>query len=201
MEFEIIEESMVQVIDILKAINWSRFSRLCSSLGNELNDPQWRFMKAVFLENAVADYSHGMLEYVGDKERGCDFKIPSLANAKIEMKYTEGCLFVPKKTQLRGTTKQITLLNSRGTNTHSNLPEEYADYLLIVEMNGAAVISKEKLKEYVTSHGDSLTAKIPTDQLHIIFKPEDISTVVERKNLDIKQTMMNAIKEIIESNK
>jgi hypothetical protein len=201
MEFEIIEETIDQVKDILKSVDWQKFHELCTSLGSELNDRQWRFMKAIFLENAVADYSNDMIQYVGDTEIGCDLTIPSLSNTKIEMKYVEGCLFSGKKLLLRSITKEIKLLNSQGTNTHTNLPDHYSDYLLIVDMYGAALISKEKLKEYVTSHGDSLTAKIPTDQLHIIFKPEDILVMTERKNLHIKQTMMSAIKQIIQSNK
>jgi len=195
------ETKIVQVIDILKAIRWQKVHELCVSIGNELNDPQWRFLKAVFLENAVADYSDNMLTYVGDKEKGCDFKITSLDNLKIEMKYTQECLFHSKKLTLRDKTKQITLLNSRGTNTHLKLPEHYADYLLIVEMNGAALISKEDLQHYVSVHGDSLTATIPTDQLHIIYQPTDIMMMTEKKNLHIKETLMNTIIQIIQNNK
>lgn len=203
---ETIEETynkLFQVIDILKSIHWQKVHELCVSIGNELNDPQWRFLKAVFLENAVADYSDNMLTYVGDKEKGCDFKITSLDNLKIEMKYTQECLFTMKnkKLTLRDKTKQITLLNSRGTNTHLKLPEHYADYLLIVEMNGAALISKEDLQQYVSVHGDSLTATIPTEQLHIIYQPDDIIIMTEKKNLHIKETMMNTIIQIIQNNK
>ena len=139
------EKEITQVIEILKAVNWQKFHELCVSIGSELNDSQWRFLKAIFLENAVANYSNNTLIYVGDKEKGCDFKIPSLNNLKIEMKYTEECLFNRKKLELKNLTKQITLLNSRGTNTHRCLPEDYSDYLLIVEMNGAALISKNNL--------------------------------------------------------
>jgi len=195
------ETKIVQVIDILKVIRWQKVHELCVSIGNELNDPQWRFLKAVFLENAVADYSDNMLTYVGDKEKGCDFKITSLDNLKIEMKYTQECLFHSKKLTLRDKTKQITLLNSRGTNTHLKLPEHYADYLLIVEMNGAALISKEDLQHYVSVHGDSLTATIPTNQLHIIYQPTDIMMMTEKKNLHIKETLMNTIIQIIQNNK
>ena len=46
-----------QVIHVLQAIDWQRFNKLCASLGSELNDQQWRFLKAAFLERAVASYS------------------------------------------------------------------------------------------------------------------------------------------------
>lgn len=192
---------IAQVASMLKGIKWQKFHELCVSIGNELNDPQWRFLKAIFLENAVADYSDYLLTYVGDKERGCDFRIPSLGDLKVEMKYTEECLFSGKKMTLKPVTKSITLLNSRGTNTHSALPEDYSDYLLIVEMNGAAIVSKETLQKYVSVHGDSLTAKIPTEELHIVFQPGDITQLTEKKNLRIKETIMNTIIQIIQSNR
>lgn len=185
-----------ELIKILQNINWQKFHNLCSSLGNELNDPQWRFFKAIILENAVSEYSNKALTYVGDTEKGCDFRVESLDNLKIEMKYTEDCLY-GKKGELKKATKNITLLNSRGTNTHQGLPESYSDYLLIVEMNGAAIISKEVLQKYVSSHGDSLTAKIPSEKLHIIFKPSDITKLNQKINLHIKDSIMNIIKKII----
>jgi len=194
----VILEDNSQLIDILKSINWQRFATLCSSLGNELNDQQWRFLKAVFLENAVAEYSNGMLVYVGDEKNGCDFVVPSLNNAKIEMKYTAEALYCAKKTTIRDKCKAITLLNSKGTNTHSNLPESYADYLLIVETRGAALISKEKLKKYVVSNGDSLSAVVPTSELNIIFQPSDI-VISDKQDLKIKERFMSVITEIINS--
>jgi len=185
------------VAALLKQINWQRFSNVCSSVGKELNDPQWRFLKAVFLENAVAAYSNGALVYVGETEKGCDFIIPSLNNTKIEMKYTAEALFGPTKTKLKDNCKAITLLNSKGTNTHTNLPEHYADYLLIVEMRGAAIISKENLKKYVVANGDSLSATIPTSEMTLLFGPSDLKPV-EKHTLHIKSRLMSVIKEIID---
>ena len=194
--------SEIAIIDILKNVDWGRFSRLCTSLGGELNDPQWRFLKAVFLENAVAQYSGGMLTYVGESERGCDFMVPSL-NLKIEMKYMSEALYPGKKTTMRPNSKDITLMNSKGTNTHDSLPETYADYLLIVEQRGAAIISKENLKKYVKVNGDSLSAKIPTSELTVISQPSDLllgGAVAEAVDLKIKEKFGAIIMDIINSN-
>ena len=188
----------IQLIEILKSINWQKFYNLCISIGKELNDSQWRFLKAIILENGVAEYSNNKLSYVGDKEKGCDFIVETLGNIKIEMKYTEECLY-NKKYQLKKTTKNITLLNSRGTNTHSCLPENYSEYLLIVEMKGAALVSKEVLQKYVSVNGDSLTVKIPANELHIIFQPNEITQLTEKNELHIKTTIMNTITQIIQS--
>ena len=186
-----------KVIEIMKTIDWQMFHNSCKSIGTDFNSPQWRFLKATILEKAVAKYSNGMLRYVGEEERGCDFMIDSLDNAKIEMKYTEECLFGGREKSLKKITKQITLLNSRGTNTHTNLPETYSDYLLIVEMNGAAIIKKETLKEFVVSNGDSLSAKIPIDKLHIIFSPRDIDTTQPVRTMRIKELILEAIEQAL----
>ena len=187
-----------ELMTILTSINWQKFHELCLLIGNDLNEPQYRFLKAIFLENAVAQYSNNQLSYVGNEEHGCDFIVKSLNNLKIEMKYTTEALFSGKQLLLRKKTKQITLLNSKGTNTHTNLPDHYSDYLLIVEMKGAAIISKEKLKKYVSMNGDSLSAIIPTEELHIIFTPNDL-VFTETKKIDIKQQILTLINKIITS--
>ena len=64
-------------------------------------------------------------------------------------------------------------------------------------MKGAALISKEILQKYVTSHGDSLTAKIPTDELYMIFEPSDINLNSEKKKLHIKDAIMSTIIQLI----
>lgn len=196
-----------QVTDILKAIDWQRFNKLCASLGSELNDQQWRFLKAAFLERAVASYSNNLLVYVGDDKNGCDFIIPSLNGVTVEMKFTAEALFSAKKTTVKDKCKAITLLNSKGTNTHQNLPESYAQYLLIVEARGAAVITKEKLMQYVVSNGDSLTAVIPSAELTLVFQPENLikkQPLEELKGegeegLHIKSRFLSVIDEIINS--
>jgi hypothetical protein len=191
-------DRLSMIVQILKNVDWGRFSRLCSSLGSELNDHQWRFLKALFLENAVSQYSGGTLTYIGEKGR--DFVVPSM-NVTIEMKYTSEALYAGKKTVMRENTKEITLMNSKGTNTHVNLPDTYADYLLIVEQRGAAIISKENLKKYVEAKGDSLTAKIPTSELTVISQPTDGVVVggTDITNLKIKDKFGEIIMDIINS--
>ena len=187
-----------ELLEILKAIDWERFHNLCLSIGKDLNKPQWRFLKAIFLESAIANYSNNKLTYVGDLEKGCDFRVEKLNNLKIEMKYVEGCIFSGKKLSKKKTTSEIKLINSNGTNTHLCLPDTYSDYLLIVDLNGAALISKDVLKNYIISCGDGIKAKIPIDELHIIFQPSDI-TKTNTQYLRIRETFMDAINKIINS--
>ena len=128
-------------------------------------------------------------------EKGCDFRVEKLNNLKIEMKYVEGCIF-SKKLVKKKTTSEIKLMNSNGTNTHLSLPDTYSDYLLIVDLNGAALISKEILKNHIISGGDGIKAKIPIDQVQIIFQPSDI-TEINKQDLQIRETFMDTINKII----
>jgi len=186
-----------QVIDSLRSIGWQRFIILVDSIGSELNDRQWRFLKSTVLELGVASYSGGILSHVGATENGCDFIIPSLDNTKIEMKYQTDVLYPAKGIIMRDFTKEIKLMNSMGTNTHTDLPEGYADYLLIVDKRGAAVIHKDSLKQFLKINGDSISARIPSNMLIPIFTPSDISPF-EKKRLDIKARVLSVILEAIE---
>jgi hypothetical protein len=187
-----------KLLEILKTIDWQKFHNLCSSIGKDLNDRQWRFLKSIFLETAVASYSNNQLTYVGDLEQGCDFRVTNLNNLRIEMKYVEGCIFSGNKLSQKKTTSEIKLMNSNGTNTHAKLPDTYSDYLLIVDLNGAGLLSKEILQNYIILGGDGIKAKIPLDKLHIVFQPSDI-TGTNKKDLRIKELFMDTISKIINS--
>lgn len=88
-------------------------------------------------------------------------------------------------------------MNSNGTNVHTELPETYSDYLLLVESNGAALISKEVLQKYIVVGGDGIKAKLPTDVLSIVFEPTHISQTTEKTELHVKSRIMQTIQDII----
>ena len=153
-------------------------------------------MKALFLEQAVAEYSKNGLVYVGDTEHGCDF-VTSDHNIRIEMKFVEGCLYSGKKLALKQHTSDIKLMNSNGTNTHISLPDTYSDYLLIVDICGAGVISKSDLLQFITVNGDGIKAKIPTQCLQIIFEPNHIANTDNNVKTDLQ--IKNKIDELVKS--
>jgi hypothetical protein len=63
-------------------------------------------------------------------------------------------------------------------------------------MRGAGLISKEKLKQYVVSNGDSLSAVIPSAELIPIFEPKDV-VITEKQDLHIKQQFHEIMSKII----
>jgi len=189
--------SIDDVVTVLQTINWQKFVNLCETIGKDLNSPQWRFLKAIVLESSLEVYSDGKMKYVGEEETGKDFVLPGLQNESIEMKFTEEALYAKKKTTPREKSKSITLMNSKGTNTHTCLPQHYADFLLIVEKRGAGIISKENLQKHVIVNGDSLTAVIPTSELIMIFEPSDVKAP-KKGNVNIKKRILDAIQDVIE---
>lgn len=182
-----------QVAEHLKAnINWQRFANLCASIGNQLNDAQWRFFKAVVFENSMEAYSDGSVKYVG--EEGCDLLVTVNGQIhRVEMKYTENALYTAKGMKPRAISQGITLMNSKGSNTHKALPANYADYLMIVGIRGAALIDKNTLSKYITINGDSISAQIPTGIMQFIFTPDTVSSV-KITELNLREELNEAVR-------
>ncbi len=114
------------------------------------------------------------------------------------MKYTAGALYMEKSGKLKTHTKTITLLNSKGTNKHLQLPDDYADYLLVVETYGAGVISKEKLRPFVVANGDSLVASIPIAELSMVYQCDNRTFTIDNP-INIKQHILDFISRSIVS--
>ena len=87
-----------------------------------LKRKQTRGLRSEVQEIAIAKYSGGQLEYIGDKENGKDFN--GVDGLFYESKGKDG-LFCKTKPQ----TRDITLKNFQGRN--SGLPEKTFDYMLL----------------------------------------------------------------------
>lgn len=173
-------------------IDFSRFFRLVAALGSQFNDKQLRFLKAKVLEMSLEEYSAGTLEYVADN--GCDFLVPNL-NTKLEMKYSTNGLFT--STGVKCASVSVKLMNSNGSNTHTRLPEDYADFLLVVSKRGAAVFDKQTVSQYLTIGGDGISAKIPTAEGIFIAGP--VLDTGEITEVDFVNKLDNAIIEYARS--
>jgi hypothetical protein len=178
------------------AIDWQRFVNLATSLGDQLNDAQWRFFKAIVFENSMETYSDGSVQYVG--EEGCDLIVTGDKGQRlrVEMKYTEHALYTPKGATPRAKCQSITLMNSKGTNTHKALPANYADYLLVVGLRGAALVNKATLSKYAQINGDSITAQIPTSEMEFVFTPSTVG-VPTVTQIDLREELAEAVRRTI----
>lgn len=160
-------------------VDWQRFVNYVYSLGDQLNENQNRFNKGKVLELCVQQYSDGSLKYVGDKQNGCDFLINNeeFENVRLEMKFIEYGLITPKRQNIPKFSKQIKLMSSNGTNKHTQLPDSYADYLMVVTKNSGAIIDKKKLNKCIRMNGDGIIAEIPISDMFFIFIPSDVKKV------------------------
>lgn len=179
------------------SIDWQRFVNLAASLGDQLNDAQWRFFKANVFENSMEAYSAGNVRYVG--EEGCDLIVTedSGKEHRVEMKYTENALFTPKGTVPRALCQSITLMNSKGSNTHKTLPTNYADFLLVVGLRGAALVDKATLSKYAKINGDSITTeKMPTAEMHFVFTPNTVNAPTVTQ-INLREELNEAVRRTI----
>jgi hypothetical protein len=188
--------TLQQVADYFKAnMDFGRFARLTYALGNQVNDQQLRFIKALIFESSIEEYSQGLIQYVG--QDGCDLVIPVLP-ARVEMKYVETALFTTSKKQLRENTGGIKLMNSMGTNTHKVLPSHYADFLLVVGRQGAALFDRTTVEQHIDPGGDGITANIRVNKGIVIATPDDMKQD-NQQEVDFVLLLKQMIKSYIQS--
>ena len=155
------------VVKFLKtSVDWVRYFRLVSAIGNSLNSHKNRFDKSDLLEQSLETYSLGKIKWINSK--GCDHLLND--GTRMEMKYIEGAL-IGDTGRTRKIVSSIKLMNSLGTCSHQSLPPDYADYLLLSDKNAIAVIDKTSLCRYIEVTGDGICAKsIPINEFSIIIK-------------------------------
>mgnify|MGYP005636970081 CR=1 FL=1 len=144
-------------------VNWEAFFSMVNDLGSQLNERQLRFLKARLIESAISRMSNGTVEWVDAIGQDHQFE-----DVRIETKFCTNSLTTAKGDLKKGRiTSEIKLTNTLGSSDGRSLPDTF-DYLLIVDTDTCAVVSREKLLPYVTSAGDGLKAKIPFSDLTFI---------------------------------
>jgi len=144
-------------------VQWNAFFAMVNDLGSQLNERQLRFLKARLIESAIARMSEGQIDWVDDIGQDHQF-----GDIRIETKFCTNSLTTAKGGPKKGrATSEIKLTNTLGSSDGRSLPDTF-DYLLIVDTDTCAVVSREKLLPYVTSAGDGLKAKIPFSDLTFI---------------------------------
>jgi hypothetical protein len=174
-------------------VNWEKFFSVVDTLGTTMNGPKDRFDKSDIIEMALDAYSDGEIKYAN--QNGVDHHLVNLLNANgnpttQEMKFV-GVLFYKefvikrankkrgtasvKELRLSGQPVGLKLVNSMGSNTHTKLPENYAEFLLVVDNHSVHVVKVSDLTPYLKFGGDGIEAsKVPSTLFHKIVGPEDI---------------------------
>tara|TARA_A200000159_G_C7138877_1_gene262193 strand:+ start:43 stop:618 length:576 start_codon:yes stop_codon:yes gene_type:complete len=149
-------------------IDWNKYVTLVDTIGDELDERKLRFDKSDLLERSLELFSNNELVYVNLE--GVDHIGPEAST--IEMKYSKGSLFTLKTKKKKKHVSDLQLMNSRGSSAGRTLPAGYADYLLICDIDSAALIHKQELINFVVDAGDGLkTSKMPSHMVQYIFVP------------------------------
>jgi hypothetical protein len=181
-----------EVIDAFKNFGWQEIVNIGNNL-LDLNDRQWRFTKGLVIENAVEKYSgpYG-LKYVGEDHK--DFDWPKF-NLSVELKSNFSSSIFGKKGNFHKN-YPLKFNNSNGTNKEDNLdPNKVADILLVVKNDGAFIVDKETVIRCSKKRGDGFDVIFSKDD--IIMITDKISVNSDMNNLNIKERIINAIKEVI----
>ncbi|MDB4350234.1 hypothetical protein OAA38_00315 [bacterium] len=162
-----------------KNVDWEAFFTMVNDLGSQLNERQLRFLKARLIESAIARMSNGKIEWVD--EIGQDHQF---GDVRIETKFCTNSLTTSKGGAKKGhSTSEIKLTNTMGSSDGRSLPNTF-DYLLIVDADACAIVSRDALLPHVTSAGDGLKAKVPFNELTFITKI-DKNALTSTSNISI----------------
>ena len=141
--------------------DWALVSNAMHSIGTQLNARTWRMLKGEVISKAVEKASNYEAEYVD--EEGYDFSWQGL---RVELK-SEQRMFK------RDTTADIQLKNTRGT---QQVFKQTFDLLLLVQSKApfkASIVEWDIVDAYHRLDGDQIKAKIPLEELTMIFDGSD----------------------------
>jgi hypothetical protein len=145
-------------------MNWNRYFILVSAIGNTLNSHKDRFDKSDLLEQSIESYSDGKIQWIN--LIGRDLQL--MDGRTLEMKFMGGC-FRGKNGRTRKCIPNIRLMNSLGTCSHSSLPPDYADFLLLSDSTTVGIVDRSTLAMYVKAKGDGLSAeRVPYSSFAIV---------------------------------
>ena len=168
-----------QVAEYLKnAVDWNKFYSVVDTIGATLNGAKDRFEKSDLFEGALEAYSNNKeIKYVN--ENGVDHLLPAI-DTNLEMKFSSTGLYQIKKPKttpelcLRSKIGGIRLVNTNSDKMPTALPATYANFLILVDINGAAVIDKPTLVKHLFFGKGFIDAQnIPMSEVAMVVGPGD----------------------------
>ena len=146
---------------------------------------QDRSYMAKIREKAMAKYSDGQIEYVGDDAKGKDFD--GSDGLFYESKGMDG-MFCKRKPK----TKEITLMNFQGNNT--GLPDKTFDYMLLWDTKtySVGICSWDACMKNAKLKDDSVKISVHFDDIEFLAK-----NIIPTDKGDIGATINNYIEQVI----
>ena len=179
-------------IFLKKNIEWKLFKSLLEHLGNSLNDRKGRFMKSDLIEYSLEIFSNQKVIHID--EQGRDLKIPE-KNCYCEVKFEKQLIFTERGQQKKNI--NVTLINTIGNTSGINL-NTYAEYILLLDSKGCALVTSHTAKKYETRVNDQIKSKIPCSEVYIICVFEDIKSIDTSEIDNFKNEFKKLQKEYLE---
>lgn len=176
-------------------IEWQLFVDGVELLGPQLNERNLRMFKATVIESSLCSYGKKPNDMVHINQEGRDIYVSSLMDF-TEVKFEKHSMYTPTGRRKKLIGKDITLLNSKGTNRHRRLPEHYASSLLILDPRGAAIVRKPT-PDMLSMKGDSIKFNgAKWEETEILFQYNDYTPSMLYKELSKRE--QNLIKDSLE---
>lgn len=173
-----------------KSINFSSYVALTQSLGSQLNSRKDRFDKSDIIEQAIAIYSNGILEW--RDEIGYDL-LDTDTNHTVEVKYIEHGIFTTGG-KAKSTVK-AKIKNSLGDHKGITINKP-ADFYLFCQSDALVIVSWQTLSNYLVAVSDGIECRIPYHELEIVFGPLDVCSIVTHQ-VNYKQAKAEMQKQLI----
>tara|TARA_Y100000310_G_C20645074_1_gene796076 strand:+ start:544 stop:1131 length:588 start_codon:yes stop_codon:yes gene_type:complete len=169
-----------------EVVDWDKFFSIVETTGDSLNERKNRFDKSDIFEQALEVCSDGRVKWVDEVGHDHIYNM-----AKLEMKSQQNCLYTKKNGDLKGTVKDIKLMNSLGDASGRSFDDVVRfDYLLIVDTDSpvsysAAMIHRDDIDPSLLDlKKDGVTLKsFSTEKLDFIVRPNELSLEIN-KNID-----------------
>lgn len=155
--------SFSSVVDLMKnTIDWEQFFTIRQVMQKSLNKPAERFLKSKIVESGLCSCSNGLLEYIDEQGRDCQFT--NSPNLYLECKGNQSNWHEKYSAKFR-------LVNGNSpTKDYSHLPENYAQYVMFFNLSHVYIIESSPLEEYIiTDNSSNIDVEVPVHKLTLLY--------------------------------
>jgi hypothetical protein len=209
----------MEIINVLKKINWNIVLNYIHATKNQLVQPSERFLASEIRDNLIPKISNKTIDYINENGNDLLFTDDN-KSYKIECKYlSDGYLYTKNKNK-RNFAPKITLVNTISKETPTELPQDYSESILCLEPYAISLVSTKDLinnKLIKFEKGQIVAKQIPVKLFHKIFDYNQSKQLVEKFDIESEskkfvqdsldkflnvynQAYYNSIQEIIDSN-
>lgn len=161
--------NLEQAVNLLQTqVDWESFFALRSVMEGEMNKPSERFFKSGIIERGLCSYSNGILSYIDEPGRDCQFT--DHPNFFLEVKGNQTNWHLKDFASFR-------LVNGNSkTKIYSELPETYAQFCLFHNLENAFLCESSILNKYMVNKGSgNIDIEVPVSKLTFLGKKTKVS--------------------------